>query len=60
MESRLKVQLIASQIGRPEKQRRIVRSLGLRKINQIKELADTPVVLGMVNKIKHLVRVITE
>jgi large subunit ribosomal protein L30 len=56
--SRLKVQLIRSPIGCKESHRATVRGLGLRKINSISELEDTPAVRGMINKISYLVKVL--
>ncbi|MEK7279261.1 MAG: 50S ribosomal protein L30 [Nitrospirota bacterium] len=44
-------------IGRPEKQRLVVKGLGLRRINSSVVLTDTPEIRGMVNKIPHLVEV---
>jgi large subunit ribosomal protein L30 len=56
--SRLKGQLIRSPIGCKESHRATVRGLGLRKINSISELEDTPAVRGMINKISYLVKVL--
>jgi large subunit ribosomal protein L30 len=56
--SRLKVQLVRSPIGCKESHRATVRGLGLRKINSISELEDTPAVRGMINKISYLVKVL--
>lgn len=52
----LTVKLIKSMIGRPEKHRKVLRSLGLTKLNQTKEHADTPSIRGMVNTVSHLVK----
>ena len=57
MAKRIRVTLIRSYIGRPEKQRRIVRGMGLGKTNRAVVLSDTPEIRGMVNKVKHLVSV---
>ena len=46
-----------SPIGRPNDQRATLIGLGLNKMNRTRELEDTPAVRGMVNKVKHLVRV---
>jgi len=54
----LKVQLIKSPISTRESHRATVRGLGLRKINSVSELQDTPAVRGMINKISYLVKVI--
>lgn len=53
----LKVTLIKSPIGNNERQKRTVRALGLRKVHQTVELADTPAVRGMIAKVPHLVAV---
>ena len=51
----LKVQLVRSPIGTKQSHRDTVRGLGLRKLNSVSELEDTPAVRGMINKISHLV-----
>ena len=48
---------IASAIGRKGDQRETLKGLGLNKINRTRTLEDTPSVRGMINKVKHLVRV---
>ncbi|MFQ6016891.1 MAG: 50S ribosomal protein L30 [Kiloniellaceae bacterium] len=48
---------IASPIGRPKDQRATLIGLGLNRINRSRELEDTPAVRGMVEKVRHLVRV---
>lgn len=55
MSGMLKVTLVKSMIGRPEKHRRVLRGMGLTKINRTVELQDTPSVRGMVQKVSHLV-----
>jgi large subunit ribosomal protein L30 len=54
---KLKVKMVRSVIARPEKQKKIIRGLGLRKINGTVELLDTPEIRGMINKVSHLVSV---
>ncbi|MDD5168624.1 MAG: 50S ribosomal protein L30 [Syntrophales bacterium] len=56
MEQKLKITLVKSYIGRPEKQRKILRGMGLTRRNRIVLLGDTPEVWGMVNKVSHLVK----
>ncbi len=56
--AKIKVRKDRSAIGRPERQKRVLESLGLRKIGQVVEHDDTPAILGMVNKIKHLVSIV--
>ena len=58
MEGKVKIKLVRSPICTPEKHKRIVRALGLRKINQIVERPDTPSFRGMVKKIPHLLAVV--
>ena len=50
------VKQIGSPIRRPAKQRETLIGLGLNKMHRSRELEDTPAVRGMVNKVKHLVR----
>ena len=54
----LKVQLVRSPIGTKQSHRDTVRGLGLRKLNSVAELEDTPAVSGMINKIAYLVKVL--
>jgi large subunit ribosomal protein L30 len=53
----LKIKMVRSEIGRPEKQRKILRGMGLNKLNSCVTLVDTPQIRGMVNKVIHLVSV---
>ncbi len=53
----LKIQLVRSVIGRPKKQREVVKGLGLRKIDTVVIRKDCPEIRGMINKISHLVTV---
>jgi large subunit ribosomal protein L30 len=46
-----------SKIGRPSNQKKTLIALGLGKINKEVELVETPQVLGMINKVKHLIEV---
>ena len=52
------VKQIGSPIRREAKQRQTLVGLGLNKINRTKTLPDTPEVRGMIEKVKHLVRVV--
>ena len=58
MANKIYVKQIRSPIRRPEIQRKILKGLGLNKMNKISELNDTPSIRGMINKINHLVQVI--
>ena len=55
--SKIRVTQIRSKIGRPERQKRTLTALGLKKMNQTVEHEATPQILGMVNAVKHLVKV---
>ena len=55
MAATIKVKLVRSMIGRPEKQRRVLRGMGLTRLNKTVELKDTPEVRGMIRKVTHLV-----
>ena len=53
----LRLMQTRSPIGRLADQRQTLIGLGLNKIGRTRELEDTPSVRGMINKVKHLVRV---
>ena len=53
----VRITLTKSPIGYPMRQKRTVRALGLRRMNQTVEKVDTPVVRGMIAKVSHLVTV---
>lgn len=53
----IKVRLIRSMIGRPEKHRAVLRGMGLTKMQQTVQLADTPQTRGMIKKVSYMVRV---
>ena len=55
---KIKVTQVKSNIKRPQNQKRTSEALGLKKIGQVVEHEATPSILGMVNKVKHLVSVI--
>lgn len=57
-EDKIRIKLVRSPIGRPQKQKKIVRSLGLTKLNQVVERPDTPAFRGMVAKIPHLLTLV--
>jgi len=54
---KIKVTLLRSTIGASVRQKRTIQALGLRKINSCAEHNATPQILGMVNKVNHLVKV---
>lgn len=54
---RIRITQVKSKIGRPERQKRTLEALGIHKMNHYVEREATPQILGMVEKIKHLVKV---
>ena len=52
---KIRIKQVKSYIGRPEKQRRILRGMGLGKLNKTVLLNDTPEIRGMAQKVIHLV-----
>jgi large subunit ribosomal protein L30 len=57
MSKTLRITLKKSVIGRPEKHRRVIQSLGLKKLNRTVVLKDTPTVRGMIRKVSHMLAV---
>ena len=53
----VRVTQVRSAIGRPQDQRATLSGLGLNRLRRTRELEDTPAVRGMINKVRHLVRV---
>ncbi|MEM9363903.1 MAG: 50S ribosomal protein L30 [Bacteroidota bacterium] len=53
--AKIKVKQVRSAIKRPQNQKRTLEALGLRKIGQVVEHDTTPNILGMIDKVKHLV-----
>lgn len=54
---KIKVKLVKGLAGCKQAHRDTVHGLGLKKVNQVSELADTPAVRGMINRVNYLVRV---
>lgn len=57
--AKIEVTLVKSTIGRPGSHGKVVRSLGLRKLNQTVRHEDSPSIRGMIEKVSHLLRVET-
>ncbi len=57
--ARLQITWKKSAIGRPQRQRRTIEALGLRKLHQTVEHEDTPQIRGMVNTVSHLVECVS-
>ena len=55
--SKIKIKQLKSPIGRNNKQRKILISLGLNKMNRERILESNPAIQGMINKVKHLIKV---
>lgn len=55
--SRIRITAVKSVIDRPEKQKKTMRALGLRKMHASVELDASPQVLGMVKSVQHLLKV---
>ena len=54
----IKIKQIKSKIGYPVDQKATLKALGLHKISQVVEKEDTPVIRGMIRKVRHMVEVI--
>jgi large subunit ribosomal protein L30 len=54
---KIRIKQIKSGIGYPVRQKRTLEALGIRRMNQTIEVEATPQILGMVNKVNHLVQV---
>ena len=59
MANTVKVKLVKGLIGTRESHRATVRGLGLRGINSVSELEDTPSVRGMINKVSYIVKLVS-
>jgi large subunit ribosomal protein L30 len=55
--AKLRITYTKSAIGYNVKQKATIQALGLRRLHQVVEHSDTPMIRGMVNKVSHLVRV---
>ena len=56
-EKKVKIRLVRSLISRPQKQREVVKGLGLRRIDSEVIRKDCPEIRGMIRKVSHLVKV---
>lgn len=56
--AKIKVKQLKSSIKKPQNQKRTLEALGLKKIGQVVEHDDTPSIVGMINKVKHLVSIV--
>ncbi len=58
MLAKIKIKLVRSLIGRPEKHRRTIEALGFKKVGQVVEKEDTPQIRGMIHQVSYMVEVI--
>ena len=54
---KIRIKQIKSRIGQTKRQKRTLDALGLRKMHQVKEVEANPQILGMIEKVKHLLEV---
>lgn len=57
MSSKLRIKYVKSAIGYNIRQKRTIEALGLRRLGDVVEQEDNPVIRGMVRKVEHLVQV---
>ncbi len=57
MDKKLRITQVKSQIKRPLVQKRTIEALGIRKLNRPVEVVATPQILGMIDTVKHLLKV---
>ncbi|NLJ82385.1 MAG: 50S ribosomal protein L30 [Bacteroidales bacterium] len=57
MMKKIRITQVRSQIGRPLKQKRTITALGIKKLNNPIEVEATPQILGMVEKVRHLLKI---
>jgi large subunit ribosomal protein L30 len=55
--AKIKIKQIKSRIGSTKRQKRTLDALGLKKISNTVELEATPQIIGMINKVRHLVNI---
>ena len=56
--STIKIKQVKSRIGAPADQKRTLDALGLRKLSRVVEHEETPSILGVIEKVKHLVAIV--
>ena len=57
-QKQIKIKLVKSLIGASDSQRKVVAALGLTKKDQVVEHFDSPTIMGMVNKVSHLLAIV--
>ena len=56
--AKIKIKQVRSAINRPQRQKRTIEALGLRKMNQVVEHEDTPQIKGMIAKVSHMIEIV--
>jgi large subunit ribosomal protein L30 len=54
---KIRIEQVKSAIDRPERQKRTLRALGINKMHKVVELEATPQIIGMIEKVKHMLTV---
>ena len=54
------IQYYTSKICTPKKHKAVIKGIGITRLNQVVEREDTPSIRGMVNKVPHLLRIVTK
>ena len=57
MEKKVRIKQVRSRIGHPKDQKATLDALGLKKMNQVREVSLNPQLEGMINKVKHLLQI---
>ncbi len=60
IEPTITVKWIRSVIGRPDNQRKTIRGLGFKRLNQTLALPDRPEIRGMIQRVNHLLKILEE
>lgn len=58
--TKIKIKQVISGISQPARQKRTLQALGFRKLNQVIEKEATPQILGMIDKVAHLITVVKD
>lgn len=56
--AKIKIKQVRSTINRPKDQKATIQALGFKKLNQVVEHEDTPQIMGMINKVSHLIEIV--
>jgi len=56
----IKIQWYKGTIGRDKRQKLTIKGLGFKRLHQVIEVKDTPAIRGMIRKIPHLVKIVSQ